>query len=448
MKNVNPTFMLNHAFFIPPELYDIKAPHADRRRWIFHRWGGLGNHRYQIGFSGDVIPAWDSLEFQVYFTSTASNVGYGFWSHDLGGHTQAVEGELYTRWMQWGCWSPIMRSHCTKAPDNDRRIWKYDDYYYEPLRAAMELRRQLIPFMYTLARDTVDTGVSPHMPLYYNYPEHEQAYTHKTEFLLGDDVLVVPVTAPMDNMTKLSTLNYWLPPGIWIEIDSGEIHVGPASLTRYVALDETLVLVKQGSIMPMIPGFNHGQDSLGSAGYVDGSSFDQIQWDVYVGHATSGCGKLYDDDGITPNYIQKKSAWTHACYTYDKNLNFTLSINADMTNFPIPARNHIVHIPHFLPPSTVRDSAGQTVMRVYDSNDYLKKCRPSNKACWWYEAATLSVYVASPATTSPRVTFYLTLSTPHKADFTAGFAYLTRRLWNVKDTLDLTWFGVTGYVSS
>ena len=57
---------------------------GDKRPLLYHRWGGLGNHRYQIGFSGDATITWKSLEFQPYFTATASNVLYGYWSHDIG----------------------------------------------------------------------------------------------------------------------------------------------------------------------------------------------------------------------------------------------------------------------------------------------------------------------------------------------------------------------------
>ncbi len=112
------------------------------RPLILHRWGGLGNHRYQVGFSGDVVPvspivlwlvaleiyyiqAWESLDFQVAFTLSASNVGYGYWSHDIGGHTKPSPPELYTRWVQWGVFSPMFRTHSTKNADNDRRIWVY-----------------------------------------------------------------------------------------------------------------------------------------------------------------------------------------------------------------------------------------------------------------------------------------------------------------------------------
>lgn len=97
IPGVTPTWWLNYVFFTDMERKNQNRP------LLFHRWGGLGNHRYQIGFSGDVISVWESLAFQPYFTATAANVGYGYWSHDIGGHMPGTEPpELYTRWIQWG----------------------------------------------------------------------------------------------------------------------------------------------------------------------------------------------------------------------------------------------------------------------------------------------------------------------------------------------------------
>ena len=114
----NPTFWLNYVFYTDPYF-------GQNRSVILHRWGGLGNHRYQIGFSGDVVGSWDTLSLQPRFTATAANVGFGFWSHDLGGFVVPVDPELYTRWIQWGAFSPIFRTHCMKNVHNDRRLWTY-----------------------------------------------------------------------------------------------------------------------------------------------------------------------------------------------------------------------------------------------------------------------------------------------------------------------------------
>jgi alpha-glucosidase (family GH31 glycosyl hydrolase) len=119
ISGVNPTWWLNYVHFTDQQ-------REGKRPLLFHRWGGLGNHRYQIGFSGDTISVWDSLAFQPWFTSTAANVGYAYWSHDIGGHMpSAVDPELYTRWIQFGAFSPILRTHTNKNPDSERRIWAY-----------------------------------------------------------------------------------------------------------------------------------------------------------------------------------------------------------------------------------------------------------------------------------------------------------------------------------
>ena len=118
-----PTWWLNYVHFTDQQ-------REGKRPLLFHRWGGLGNHRYQIGFSGDTISVWDSLAFQPWFTATAANVGYAYWSHDIGGHMPgAVDPELYTRWVQFGAFSPILRTHTTKNPDAERRIWAYPEPY-------------------------------------------------------------------------------------------------------------------------------------------------------------------------------------------------------------------------------------------------------------------------------------------------------------------------------
>ena len=80
LPGVSPTWWLNYVHFTDQE-------REGKRPLLFHRWGGLGNHRYQIGFSGDTVSVWDSLAFQPWFTATAANVGYAYWSHDIGGFT-------------------------------------------------------------------------------------------------------------------------------------------------------------------------------------------------------------------------------------------------------------------------------------------------------------------------------------------------------------------------
>ncbi len=154
---------------------------ACKRPFIFSRWGGLGNHRYPIGFSGDTVVTWESLAFQPYFTATAANVGYGWWSHDIGGHMGGIEeAELYLRWVQFGVFSPILRLHSTNNPYQDRRPWGWGPAVEGPARAAMQLRHALIPYLYTMAWRNTAQGIPLVTPLYYTHPEAEDAYACPT----------------------------------------------------------------------------------------------------------------------------------------------------------------------------------------------------------------------------------------------------------------------------
>ena len=137
------TFWCNHIFF-----NDMARKRTDRRPVIFHRWGGLGSHRYQIGFSGDALINFQTLGFQPYFTATASNVGYGYWGHDLGGHAFTDESivndpELVLRWIQFGVFTPIFRTHATNDARIERRIWKFDNF--PTMLEAVRLRYSLFP---------------------------------------------------------------------------------------------------------------------------------------------------------------------------------------------------------------------------------------------------------------------------------------------------------------
>jgi alpha-glucosidase (family GH31 glycosyl hydrolase) len=100
--------MLNHFQF-------LDSGRDGRKGIIFSRFAGPGSQRYPVGFSGDTIVSWASLEFQPEFTATASNIGYGWWSHDIGGHMGGGRSdELVTRWVQYGVFSPIFRLHSTQ----------------------------------------------------------------------------------------------------------------------------------------------------------------------------------------------------------------------------------------------------------------------------------------------------------------------------------------------
>ena len=287
MAGVKPTWWLNYVHFTDQQ-------REGKRPLLFHRWGGLGNHRYQIGFSGDTVSVWDSLAFQPWFTATAANVGYAYWSHDIGGHMPgSVEPELYTRWVQFGAFSPILRTHTTKNPDSERRIWAYPEPYSAVLRSTFQLRYALQPYLYTEARRTYDSGIAFFRPLYYDWPSEPAAYENKGEYVFGDQMLAAPVTAPSDKISGLATENVWLPQGEWIEWPTGKHLTGPASVDRSFSIAETPVYLRPGAIVPMQPPMR----------YTGEKPVDPLIVNVWpLAPAASSSYSVYEDSGVSVDY--------------------------------------------------------------------------------------------------------------------------------------------------
>uniref|UniRef100_A0AB33IPP3 Glycoside hydrolase family 31 protein n=1 Tax=Prevotella sp. GTC17253 TaxID=3236793 RepID=A0AB33IPP3_9BACT len=247
MKNLSNTWWINYVLFSDMQL------NRNTRPMLYHRWGGLGNHRYQIGFSGDTHITWNSLDYQPYFNSTSSNVLYCYWSHDIGGHMQGIDRidpEMYIRWMQFGMMSPILRTHSTKNKKYNKEPWAFEAKYADILRGIIHTRYALAPYIYTMARKTYDDALPLCRPMYYDYPESKEAYENKDEYMFGDNLLVYPITAPMNG--NRAEKDIWLPAeSKWYEVCSGTTFEGNQTIHRSFALDEMPVYVKSGAIIPL-----------------------------------------------------------------------------------------------------------------------------------------------------------------------------------------------------
>jgi alpha-glucosidase (family GH31 glycosyl hydrolase) len=293
LHGLDPLMALNHLHY-----YDLGRD-GSKRPFIFSRWFGLGNQRYPIGFSGDSVVSWESLAFQPYFTVTASNVGYGWWSHDIGGHMHGVEdGELYARWIQFGVFSPVLRLHSTNNPYQDRRPWLQDAATFEVMREALQLRHQLIPYLYTMAwRNTVE-GPPLITPMYYEHPEDESAYRCPQQYRFGTELIVAPFTTPIDPDTRMSRQQVWLPKGEWYNFFTDDHYTGDRWITVYGGLDQIPVFAEGGAIVPLAP-----RTAWGSTGNPD-------VLELHIFPQQSNRFALYEDDGETMAYQRG-----HSCLT-------------------------------------------------------------------------------------------------------------------------------------
>lgn len=338
IPGVNPIFYLNYVHYSDMERRNLVRP------FIYHRWGGLGNHRYQIGFSGDTKISWASLDYQPYFTTTASNVGFGFWGHDIGGHhlNQENDPELLTRWFQFGVFSPLLKTHATHDDGIKRKIWEYPSEYFFIMRDLIDLRYALVPYIYTAARKSYDEGISLCKPLYYEYPQKEEAYKFRNEYFYGDDMILNPVTKAIGKDSLFTHQTTWLPKGKWFEWPSGTMLEGDRIVKRSFTIDEVPVYVKEGAIIPMQPKVKNLSEKI-----------DRIIFNLFPGD--KGFGKMYEDEGNNQNFKNGKYAITkiEQARKGDKLLITILPVEG---NYPgmVRNRNYELRLINSLPPVSVK----------------------------------------------------------------------------------------------
>ena len=246
---LDPLWVLNHMHY---------CDSARDGRWplTFSRFAGPGSQRYPVGFSGDTVITWKSLKFQPYFTSTASNIGYGWWSHDIGGHMFGYrDEELEARWYQLGAFSPINRLHSSCSPFSGKEPWNF----HEPVRSAMvdvlRLRQALMPYLYTMNWRAAVDGDPIVEPMYWANPNLGESYEVPDEFRFGTELVVAPVVDPMDKASMRGKADAWLPQGDWFDFFDGRRYAAADPAGRRLAVWRTIdripVFAKAGGIVPM-----------------------------------------------------------------------------------------------------------------------------------------------------------------------------------------------------
>lgn len=334
----------------------VRSTDANRRRqpdqettarsMVLARWGGLGAHRYPVHFSGDVNTlSWENLAYQPYFSMTAINVG-AIWSHDLEG--PSTNPELYTRWLQWGSVSGILRSHDRGMSAGDCSThhtcstvvpWNVAPPYAQANMEALRLRGSLIPYLYTTAYKAHETGLWFTVPMYYQWPELEGAYqtasfrpdseaAYDSQYLLGDDLWVAPVVKPANDTDGLTRLHLWVPPGLWVSTVGGQVlqgsQDGSSSVGWLADLNDIPIFARAGAIIPTIPVRPGNTVGLAMQNY------EELVWTVYLadGAPDSGTGVVYEDDGGSMAYYDRDS-YTLTTATYNISRTGTVDMPED-----------------------------------------------------------------------------------------------------------------------
>ena len=318
IEGLDPLWIFNHYHF-------LDSKRNGKRPMTFSRYAGPGSHRYPIGFSGDTVITWDSLDFQPYFTETASNIGYGWWSHDIGGHMMGYKNdEMTARWTQLGIFSPVMRLHSSCSEFNGKEPWRFKKETEIAMGEALRLRHAMIPYLYTMNYRSYKENMPMVLPMYYDYPEEKGAYERKNQYMFGTELMVAPITSARIDKLNVAKVKVWLPEGLWYDIFTGMMYRGGRTLDMYRTLDSIPVLAKAGGIVPFT-------DEI--SGVEASKNPESLRIHVYAG--ADGRFDLYEDDNETCAYEENKCVITEMTYTEGAENVFTIKASAgDLTLIP------------------------------------------------------------------------------------------------------------------
>lgn len=288
------------------------ASRPDERPWSLHRNGYAGIARYGGWiWSGDVESRWSTLATQVGVGINSSLSLSPYWGTDIGGFvpTRELTGELYARWFQFAAFCPLFRSHGrtwqlrlpwgwnTGQPGPVETNLKPDpaelhNAAVEPVcRQYLNLRYQLLPYNYTLAREAYDSGMPLMRALWLHYPQDPKAAGEGSEYLWGRDLLVAPVVEK-----GATTREVYLPQGDWFDWWTGEKVAGGRRLKRAVNLQTMPIYARAGAIIPLDP----------VRQYTGQPVSEPTTLRIYGG--ADGAFTLYDDDGRSLAYQRGQGA--------------------------------------------------------------------------------------------------------------------------------------------
>lgn len=303
LDGLDPLWILNHFHY-------LDSAWKGTRPMTFSRYAGVGSHRYPIGFSGDTTITWKSLDYQPYFTNTASNIGYGWWSHDIGGHMWGErDDELMARWVQFGVFSPINRLHSSNNPFSGKEPWRYNETTRKVMNKYLRLRHAMIPYLYTMNRRASRENLPLIQPMYYGEPEREETYLVPNEYYFGSELLVSPVTTQTDIVSLAAKVQTWLPEGLWADFFNGTVYTGGRMIDLWRTVDDIPVLMRAGAIVPMA-----------DMEIYSNSVANPKAMEVRIFPAANGRFTLWEDAGDTPddkdeNWASTELTWQNGCFT-------------------------------------------------------------------------------------------------------------------------------------
>lgn len=301
-KRIEELFMLKHYQF-----YDMMRNYHHRPMMLSYN-ANIAPHRYPILYSGKTEVSWDTLKAIPFHNSNAANMGVSWWSHDIGGYYKGIEdSELYTRFVQLGVFSPIMKFGADQGKYYKREPWRWGIETHSIVKHYLRLRHKLIPYLYSEAYKYTEEGIPLVQPLYYKFPEMYDDSLYKDEYYFGGELFVSPITKKKDSVMNRVIHKFYIPEGTWYDITTGKKFPGGKSYVSFFREQDYPVFARSGAIIPL-SNINNIRNINDTNPPVN------LEVDIYPGR--SNTYKLYEDDGISSLYKKGYYLLTSIDYNY------------------------------------------------------------------------------------------------------------------------------------
>lgn len=314
---------INHYQF-----YDMNRNYKSRPM-LLTKNSGIAEHRYPVLYSGPTTVSWKTLEAIPLYNANAANMGVSWWSHDIGGFHNGIEdNELYTRFVQLGVFSPILKFGSEKGRYYKREPWRWGIKTYSIVRDYLQLRHRLIPYLYAESYKYHKQGTPLLQPLYYKNPEMYDDVIYRNEYFLGSELFVCPIVKPKDFVMNRVIHKFFIPEGIWYDFVTGKKFPGGRNYVSFFRDEDYPVFARSGAIIV-----------LGNNENINDTN-PPVNMEIHIFPGRNNTYYLYEDDGVSDLYRKDFYLLTSIDYNYLPN-NYTVIIRAvEGKNGIVPERRN------------------------------------------------------------------------------------------------------------
>lgn len=340
-KDSHPLFLLNHY-----QYYNTKRNYQ-KRPLILAKNGQIASHRYPVTYVGKTNVDWESLKLVSMLNISSTNIGNNFLAYDVGGYFKGTEdNELYMRFVQLGVFSPILKLGSDAGIFYKREPWKWNYKTYEITRDYLELRHQLIPYLYSECYRYYLEGEPIITPLYYEYPDYYDDDIYKTEYYFGSQMFIAPILRKKDYIMNRVIHKFFLPSGTWYDYETGKRFNGNKAYLSFYKDQDYPCFVKSGAIIPMTY-------------YQEGSNLNDTTppktLEILIFPGSNNHYDLYEDDGVSELYKRGYYLLTSIDYIYEANHHkVTIKSKEGKTNIVPNIRTYRIHFKNTRPPEDIK----------------------------------------------------------------------------------------------